>query len=104
MGDAAALELVSQSAADVDNEIGLLGSKRDEELFVLDTVGDGTSSTAAAVVSKKGGQQGMKKSKKNRISEKDERQIKRLISLHGKEGVVMMNEQHRRNVSQKKKS
>ena len=105
--DAAALELVSQSAADVDNEIGLLGSKRDEELFVLDTVGDGTSksTSTAAVVSKKRQQsEDGKKSKKHRISEKDERQIKRLISVHGKEGIVMLNEKHQRNVSQKKKS
>ena len=101
--NAAALELVAQSAADVDNEVEMLGSKRDDELFVLDTVGDGSGSMVSSS-KKRQRDEKMKKNKKHRISEKDERQIKRLISLHGKEGIVQLNEKTQMRVSQKKKS
>uniref|UniRef100_A0A7S2WR68 Ribosome biogenesis protein NOP53 n=1 Tax=Eucampia antarctica TaxID=49252 RepID=A0A7S2WR68_9STRA len=99
--DAAALQLVSQAAEDVDNQTAKLKNKADDELFVIDTVGNESLSNKK---NKRKSADGNKKSKKHRISEKDERQIKKLISSHGTEGVVELNEQSQSRLNQKKKS
>mmetsp|Transcript_15129 Transcript_15129/g.18435 ORF Transcript_15129/g.18435 Transcript_15129/m.18435 type:complete len:438 (+) Transcript_15129:102-1415(+) len=91
--DAAALELTKQT---FDNqELDQLEAKADSELFVLDTKPD--SSNSSNVVNKKKRKSDVKKSsldvkqgKKNRISEKDERQIKKLINAHSKDTIISL--------------
>jgi len=100
--DAVGLEIVAQVAEDVDLQTVALTKKSNEDLFVIDTVGnDGSFKNKKKRILS---EEEKRKNKKHRVSEKDERQIKKLLACHGKEGVVGLNDKHQARLNQKKKA
>ena len=88
--DAAALELAD---AQIEHkELARFEAKPDDELFVIDTIAPKPSKTALIKANDQKARgvklSQVKQSKRNRISEKDERQVKKLMEIHSKEKIM----------------
>lgn len=104
--DEAAKELVDQTIE--KQEVSKFEAKDDSELFVLDTKAD--ASTAVSLKSKKrkstdkiSTEFNVKQSKRNRISAKDGRQIKKIMNVHSKEAIVTLAEGNQKRMKQAKR-
>ena len=102
----AAAELLEQT---IDNEENArFEAKEDDELFVIDTTPD--PSKASLVTSKKNKKRkqesslNLKQTKKNRISENEERQIKKILSKHSAEEVRSLAIGNEQRLKQRKRS
>eukprot|EP00978_Attheya_sp_CCMP212_P001114 scaffold2324_cov57-Attheya_sp.AAC.4 len=83
-GREAAEELLADSAAQVEN--ARVSLKADEELFVLDTKGDPNVQLPKATSSSKSEKE-ERRAKKQKLSGRMERKIKKLVDTHSAEGV-----------------
>jgi len=104
--DAAAEELVEQTIQ-IQEEIKFEG-KADEELFIIDNKPD---AAAAALLAKKRKSSdsvsttlNVKQGKRNRISAKDERQIKKMMSTHSNEKVMSISVANEERTKQAKRA
>lgn len=88
-GDEAAAELLEQT---IDNqEIARFEEKEDSELFVIDNAPKGAIVSAEKKNKRKQSSLlNLKQSKKNRISENEERQIKKILSTHSTDKVLSL--------------
>lgn len=104
--DVAAAELFDQK---IDNqESARYEAKDNNELFVLDNVAD-TSQTGLAAGGnknkrKKTSSLNLKQSKKNRVSEKDERQVRKLLDTHSADGVISLAAGQEERLKQRKRT
>mmetsp|Transcript_1682 Transcript_1682/g.3996 ORF Transcript_1682/g.3996 Transcript_1682/m.3996 type:complete len:452 (+) Transcript_1682:183-1538(+) len=74
-------------------------AKSDSDLFVVDTVGD---SSALAHVPKKQRVSEKKSRDKNALSEKDKRQVKRILEVQGEEGALAMAKEGRERMARRR--
>ena len=74
-------------------------AKSDSDLFIVDTVGD---SSALAHIPKKQRLSEKKKRDKNALSEKDKRQVKRIIEVQGEEGALAMAKEGRERMARRR--
>lgn len=111
--DVAAAELLDQTIE--NQEIAQYGAKADAELFVLDATPDVSqtglhSNTAKGKKRKKQNSSllstslNIKQGKKNRISEKDEKQIKKILETHSTEKVISLASAQEKRLKQLKRS
>jgi nucleolar protein 53 len=107
--DIAAAELVDQTLQ--KQESSKFEAKDDGELFVLDTkadvrmgdVGLETETNKRKSTDKKTTDLNVKQSKRNRISAKDERQIKKIMSRHSSEAIVSLAAGRKKRLQQAKR-
>ncbi len=103
--DEAAAELLEQT---IDNqEIAHFEEKEDSELFVIDNTPKGATVSAAAEKKNKRKQSpllNLKQSKKNRISENEERQINKILSTHSTDTVLSLAKAEEQRMMTRKRS
>jgi Nop53 (60S ribosomal biogenesis). len=104
--NASAVELLEQSIE--KQEASRFEEKDDSELFVVETIPNNTSSLSTSKKRKSEHNTSalinVKQGKKNRISEKDERQIKTIMKKHSKEELVSMAAASKQRLTEAKKS
>lgn len=104
--NASAVELLEQSIE--KQEASRFEEKDDSELFVVETIPNNTSSLSTSKKRKSEHNTSalinVKQGKKNRISEKDERQIKTIMKKHSKEELVSMAAASKQRLIEAKKS
>lgn len=90
--DAAAAELIEQTIE--SQEASRMEAIEDSELFVIDSIPKASSTASLSkkrkVEKSESALQNVQQGKKNRISEKDERKIKTILSKHSKEEIVSL--------------